>query len=264
MKKRLVIRPGAIGDFILSLPALEALAEQDGETEVWCAEQNVPLAQFASRARSIGSSGLDRLGVTHADDVVERLRGFDDIVSWYGENRPEFRALVAELGLPFRFFRALPDGSCHAADFYAGQIQEWGLRPGRFPRIPCPAVPRTFAAIHPFASSKAKRAAIEVFQVAAERLEREMPVYWLRGPEEKLDGAIFIPDLYELACWLRGARIFVGNDSGISHLAAAVGTPVMAYFQASDPKVWAPRGCSMDTAVQQPAILQSGGSQSRE
>jgi ADP-heptose:LPS heptosyltransferase len=264
MKKRLVIRPGAIGDFILSLPALEALAAQGGETDVWCAEQNVPLVRFASRVRSLGSSGLDRLGVMHADDVVERLRGFDDIVSWYGENRPEFRALVAELGLPFRFLRALPDGSCHAADFYAGQIREWGLRPGRFPRIPCPAAPRTFAAIHPFASSKAKRAPMEVFRKAAGRLEREMPVYWLRGPEEELDGAVFMPELYELACWLRGARIFVGNDSGISHLAAAVGTPVLAYFRASDPKVWAPRGCSIDIAVQQPAGPRSAESPYRD
>ena len=254
MKKRLLIRPGAIGDFILSLPALEALAAHSGETDIWCAEQNVPLVRFANGVRSIGSSGLDRLGVTHADDVVERLHGFDDIVSWYGENRPEFRGLVGALGLPFRFLRALPDGSCHAADFYGEQVRGLGVKPGRFPRIPCPDVPRTFAAIHPFASSKAKRTPMEVFQAAAERLGKEMPVYWLRGPEEELDRAAFIPDLYDLACWLRGARVFVGNDSGISHLAAAVGTPVMAYFRASDPRVWAPRGCSIDIAVPQPAV----------
>ncbi len=264
MKKRLLIRPGAIGDFVLSLPALNAFAAQADETEVWCAEQNVSLVRFASRARSISSSGLDRLGVTHAGDVVNRLRGFDDIVSWYGENRPEFRTLVEELGLPLRFLRALPDGSCHAADFYAGQARGLGVTPERFPRIPCPDVPRTFAAIHPFASSKAKRAAIELFQAAAERLEKEMPVYWLRGPEEELEGAVFIPDLYELACWLRGARIFVGNDSGISHLAAAVGTPVMAYFQASDPKVWAPRGCAIDIAVLRRTGVRSVGGLSRD
>ena len=96
--------------------------------------------------------------------------------------------------------------------------------------------------IHPFASSLAKRGPIDVFQVAAEKLGRSMPVHWLCGPEEELPGAIRIPDLYELACWLRGARIFVGNDSGISHLAAAVRTPVMAFFRASDPRVWTPRG----------------------
>jgi ADP-heptose:LPS heptosyltransferase len=244
MTRRLLIRPGAIGDFIVSLPAMEALR---GEfTEVWCAEQNVPLARFADRARSIGSVGLDRLGVTHADDVIERLRGFDDIISWYGENRPEFRGLVAELGLPLSFLRALPDGSRHAVDFYAAQARGLGAEVAGNPRIVCPETPRTFAVIHPFASSLAKRAPMEVFQAAAERLGRSMLVQWLCGPEEELPGAVRISDLYDLACWLRGAKIFVGNDSGISHLAAAVGTPVMAFFQASDPKVWAPRGCAVD------------------
>lgn len=237
MARRLLIRPGAIGDFIVSLPALEALAGRGGYTEVWCAQQNVPLARFAGGARSIGSVGLDRLGVMEAGSVIERLRSFDEIISWYGENRPDFRQLVAELGLPFQFFRALPGGHGHAVDFYNSQVGASGN-----PRIICPDVSRTFAAIHPFASSIAKRAPMEIFQMAARKLEQVMPVHWLCGPEEEWEGAARIADLYDLACWLRGARVFVGNDSGISHLAAAVGTPVLAFFQASDPRVWAPRG----------------------
>ena len=39
-----------------------------------------------------------------------------------------------------------------------------------------------------------------------------------------------------------GARVYIGNDSGIAHLAAAVGTPVVALFGPTDPRVWAPRG----------------------
>jgi ADP-heptose:LPS heptosyltransferase len=49
-------------------------------------------------------------------------------------------------------------------------------------------------------------------------------------------------DLYELACWIRSARVYVGNDSGITHLAAAAGAPVVAIFGPTDPAVWAPRG----------------------
>lgn len=252
MTRRLLIRPGAIGDFIVSLPALEALAQPGRYTEVWCAEQNVPLARFVDRARSIGSAGLDRLGITHADDVVERLLGFDEIISWYGENRPEFREFVAGLGLPFSFLKALPDGMCHAVDFYAAQVRGLGGTPAGKPRIECPDLPRTFAAIHPFASSEAKRAPLEVFESAAAKLRRLMPVHWLAGPEEELPGAIRIRDLLELACWLKGARIFVGNDSGISHLAAAVATPVVAFFQASNPKVWSPRGSAVDIRVTGP------------
>lgn len=246
MARRLLIRPGAIGDFIVSLPALEALTLPGQYTEVWCAEQNVSLVRFADRARSIGSVGLDRLGITHSDDVVERLLSFDEIISWYGENRPNLRELVAGMALPFRFLRALPDGNCHAVDFYAAQARSLGAEVSGDPRIACPELPRTFAAIHPFASSQAKRAPMEVFQAAAEKLGRSMPVRWLCGPEEELPEAVRIPDLYDLACWLREARIFVGNDSGISHLAAAVGTPVLAFFRASDPVVWAPRGSAVN------------------
>ncbi len=248
MTRRLLIRPGAIGDFIVSLPALQSLAPPELFTEVWCHGQNVPLAGFANRARSIASTGLDRLGITHADDVIERLREFDEIVSWYGENRPDFRALVADLSLPCRFLRALPDGKRHSLEFYAEQARALGATPLGNPQIRCPEQPRTFAAIHPFASSPAKRAPMDFFQGAADKLSAHMPVHWLCGPQEELDGAIRIADLYELACWLRGARIFVGNDSGISHLAAAVGTPVIAHFSASDPRVWAPRGFAVQIA----------------
>jgi ADP-heptose:LPS heptosyltransferase len=248
--RRLLIRPGAIGDFIVSLPAMESLRTE--YTEVWCAGQNVALARFADCARSIGSAGLDRLGFLPAEDVVARLREFDSIVSWYGTARTEFVELVRELDLPFQFLPALPPGGIHAVDFYNAQAMGLGAaRPSRFPSLPCPGAKRTFAVVHPFASSVKKRAPIETFTAMARRLGEEMTVHWLAGPEETLEGAVRIADLYDLACWLRGARIFIGNDSGIAHLAAAVGTPVLSLFTASDPKLWSARGfvshiCSVD------------------
>jgi len=238
--RRLLIRPGAIGDFILSLPAMESLRAD--YTEVWCAGQNVSLARFADRAQSIVSAGLDRLGFLPADETIERLRNFDSIVSWYGANRPEFRELTQTLRLPVAYFPALPDGTCHAVDFYNRQAVSFGGAPLRFPEIACPPVARNCAIIHPFASSPAKRAPIEVFEHIAETLAAHMPVHWLCGPEEDLPHAIRVDDLYELARRLSAARIFVGNDSGISHLAAAVRTPCLAMFYATDPAVWAPRG----------------------
>ncbi len=223
---------------------------RSGYTEVWCAGQNVPLARFADAAQSIVASGLDGLGLLPSEHVVERLRGFDSIISWYGSNRPEFRELVQGLNLPFTFFPALPDGRGHAIEFYNRQAREFGAEaPSRFPRIECPAVERTFAVIHPFAGGIAKRAPMAVFKRAAERLREKMPVCWLCGPEEYLEDAFRIEDLHELACWLRGARIFVGNDSGISHLAAAVETPVLAFFNVTDPRVWAPRGVCANVAI---------------
>src|SRR5438067_11204876 len=117
--KRLIIRPGAIGDFILSLPAMEAWSRRSrAPVEVWTAEQNVPLARFASHAASIVSMGLDRLGLLPSDDVIARLRGFDEILSWYGTGRPEFGELVGSLRLPFRFLSHPLICHVHAVDFY--------------------------------------------------------------------------------------------------------------------------------------------------
>jgi len=239
--RRLIIRPGAIGDCVLALPAMEFL--RAGWTEVWVASQNVPLVRFADRVRAISATGLDLLGIPGREPhpaLLEALAGFDSIVSWYGANRPEFRAAAA--GLPFEFLPALPPASAgiHAADFYLRQVGG-GERPA-VPRIPCPRGLAEFAAIHPFSGSARKNWPLDRYRELARVLLARMPVRWCVGPEEALADAVRIADLYELACWLAGARVYIGNDSGITHLAAAAGAPVIALFGPTDPAVWAPRG----------------------
>jgi len=243
-----MIRPGAIGDFVLSLPALECLKAY--YLEVWTASANVPLARFAHRARAIAATGLDLVGITEfPPGLLAELRGFDSIVSWYGTKRAEFRDAVAEL--PFTFFQALPqDRSLHATDFYLEQARTISpCEREEIPRIRCDVRRENFAVIHPFSGSPRKNWPLEKFRALAARLERSMPVYWCAGAEDPpLPEAIRIDDLYELACWLARARLYVGNDSGITHLAAAVGTPVPALFGPSDPAVWAPRGANVRVA----------------
>jgi ADP-heptose:LPS heptosyltransferase len=241
---RLVIRPGGIGDIIVSLPALQLLAGP--EDEVWTPARTVPLIRFAP-ARAISDTGLDLLGVTDPPPkLVERLRRFDSIVSWYGANRDEFRDAVASLGLPFTFLPALPaSGTLHATDFYLHQVRP--LTPDAeidpIPRIACDVPRAHYAAIHPFSGSPRKNWPLDNFRKLAAELEHEMPVRWCAGEDDPpLDGAVRISDLYELACWLAGASLYAGNDSGITHLAAAVGTPVLAFFGPTDAAVWAPRG----------------------
>ena len=233
-----------MGDFIVSIPAMECL--RTAYLEVWTAPPNVVLAaRFAHHARSIASTGLDLLELTGASEsLLENLRGFDSIVSWYGANRPEFREAAGALRLPFQFFTALPPSAhgSHAADFYLEQVRSIApCASDGIPRIACPAIRGGFAAIHPFAGSPQKRWPMERFQELAERLARHMPVEWCAGPQDVLPRARRFEDLYELACWLAAARVYIGNDSGPTHLAAAVGTPVVALFGPSDPAVWAPR-----------------------
>jgi ADP-heptose:LPS heptosyltransferase len=45
-----------------------------------------------------------------------------------------------------------------------------------------------------------------------------------------------------LAAIIKRSNLFVGNDSGITHLAAAAGTAAMSIFGPTDPGIWGPRG----------------------
>lgn len=233
MTRRLIIRPGAIGDTIVSLPALEFLRADD--TEIWAPSANLPLLNHLGATRALVSTGIDALTLGPA--VLEHLSTFEEIVSWYGANRPEFREQVA--GLPFRFLTALPgqDSDAHAVDFYLRQV---GAPPGAVPRLPVRSGPGGFAVIHPFSGGKRKNWPLERFEAVSRLLP--LPVRWCAGPEEPLDSAVRFADLDGLLRWISTATVYLGNDSGISHLAAAVGVPVVAVFGPTDPAVWAPRG----------------------
>jgi ADP-heptose:LPS heptosyltransferase len=107
---------------------------------------------------------------------------------------------------------------------------------------PLPAIPkigtqggerRQTVVLHPYSGSARKNWPYERFL----ELERWYPVEWAAGP-----AWVRFDDLMELAQWIAGAALYVGNDSGITHLAAAVGTPVVALFGPTDPEVWGPRG----------------------
>ena len=244
--RRLIIRPGGIGDCILSLSAMEHLRVET--TEVWVPSSVVPLIRW-TEARAIASTGIDLLGLPGVEPpsgLMTRLRKFDSIVSWYGTNRAEFREHARSLGLPFQFLDALPKldalpepgTKMHAADFFLRQAGGRGLA---VPRIECQGRARAdFAVIHPFSGSARKNWPLERYREVATRLG--MPVRWSAGPEEGLDDAVRFENLYDLACWLATARVYIGNDSGITHLAAAAGTPVVAIFGPTDPAIWGPRG----------------------
>jgi heptosyltransferase III len=243
-RRLLAIRPGGLGDCILSFPAMESLRSRCEYLEVWVPGAVVPLVRFADRVRSLTSTGIDLLGVV--TDELEALHGFDAIVSWYGTNRDEFRETVR--GFPFEFHAALPEANngFHACDFFCSQV---GAGLGFAPFISEARELRGFLAIHPFSGSPKKNWPIEQFEAIADRFDCE----WCATPEQsgmlkpRHSPLLAVNDLGTVARWLAEARAYVGNDSGITHLAAAVGTPVAAIFGPSDPRIWAPRGRRVET-----------------
>ncbi|HET6897513.1 MAG TPA: glycosyltransferase family 9 protein, partial [Vicinamibacteria bacterium] len=109
-----------------------------------------------------------------------------------------------------------------------------------------------FVAIHPGSGAPRKNWPAQRFAALAERLAAGQRFLLLEGPADGdsaapasgLPGAVRARDLPPrvLGAVLARAGLYVGNDSGVSHLAAAWGAPVLALFGPTDPAQWAPVG----------------------
>ncbi len=110
-----------------------------------------------------------------------------------------------------------------------------------------------FAVVHPAAAFGTKQWAAENFaSVISELQTKQIPSVVISGPNETdLVDRIFnmssypiwsLPNLSlpEVTALLSRARLFVGNDSGIAHMAAAVGTPSVVIFGSSNRAHWGP------------------------
>ncbi|MCW5963445.1 MAG: glycosyltransferase family 9 protein [Bryobacterales bacterium] len=264
--RRLLIRPGAIGDCLCALPALYLL--QGDYTEIWTSGAIAPLVGFGNRVQSLAGTGFSLLGVDGAHppgELLERLAGFDEILSWTGHNQPLLRERAAKLQLPIHFFPALPEpgDTGHVTDYFLRQTQAWhGLceepipwrQPGgrRFLLNPeclraSPPHKRPLVILHPYSGSSAKNWPLEHFRQIAGLLESQCELRWCASPEDPLPTELaplaWRHDcLCTLARDLSSAGLYVGNDSGITHLAAMMGVPVVVFFGPMDPQRWAPRG----------------------
>ena len=279
MKPRiLVIRGGAIGDFILTLPALGLLREAfpDAHLEVLGYKHIVALAEgrfYADATRSIEYGPMAGFFVPNADlapELVEYFASFQQIISYLYDPSGFFEANLRRAGagsiLP-AFARI--DDSEHAARQLARPLQRLALylddhSAALHPTARDRAVADEFLAgaksgliaIHPGSGSVQKNWASEYWAAVAGALQPmisdpewiviagEADEAQLKGFLENRGAAAFrvardLP-LPHLAAVLQRCRLFLGHDSGISHIAAAVGTPSVLLFGPTDPTIWAP------------------------
>ena len=272
----LVVHTGGIGDFLLFCPTLRRLSGDYGadNIELLGRPERLELAVEAGLAHAthdIERSQFESL-FTHPHDRIRAfLARFDACIAWMRDDGTLQRAVSGCGVRESRFFPGLPpeNWARHASAYYAECLgyPEPVYGEGRpllelAPALEMPGYTVDMA-IHPGSGSPRKNWPIENFLAVARRLEAEgRRVDWLLGPAEEalvrqLTGEMLphtrggrgkerpiltLSRLIDMARVLAGARQYIGNDSGISHLAAAVGCPTIAIFGPTNPAVWAPRG----------------------
>jgi ADP-heptose:LPS heptosyltransferase len=119
-------------------------------------------------------------------------------------------------------------------------------------RKAAPSLPPGFLAIHPGSGSPSKNWPAQRFASFVQARESAAPWLLVIGPGDEeatsplaaLPGAVPVRDLplRPLGALLSQAALYLGNDSGITHLAAAAGAPTLALFGPTDPTTWSPLG----------------------
>lgn len=279
MKPRiLVIRGGAIGDFILTLPAIALLRENfpDAEIEILGYEHIVALAHgrfYATAIRSIEygpMAGFFIPGSVLAPDLEEYFAGFQQVVSYLFDPDGFFEGNLRRAGVKNLLSAYVKiDDSQHAAQQLARPLERLALfLDDPAARIHPTGADRTFArqflgnspapiiAVHPGSGSARKNWPLENWTALGHWLGSlpGKPRILLIGGEADTAQFSTLPaawsgldllvardlPLPHLAAVLERCRLFIGHDSGISHLAAAVCAPCVLLFGPTDPAVWAP------------------------
>jgi heptosyltransferase-3 len=275
MNRVLVIRGGAIGDFVLTLPAIKLLRDNFPQThiEILGYQPIIALAErrfYADAIRSIEYGPLATFFARDAALPAELTRyfgSFDLIVSYLFDPDGIFQDNLNFCRI--KMFIAGPpklSGHEHAAFQLARPLEQIGLRlQDPAARIYPTELDREFAqdfladsskpviALHPGSGSKTKNWPIEKWKELGEHFfstDRTVLVISGEADEEclrrletawKEKPARFAKNLAlpHLVAALEGLT-FIGHDSGVSHLAAAAGARSILLFGRTDPAVWAP------------------------
>lgn len=272
----LILRGGALGDFMLTLPAIQALRDR------WPGAQIEALAypHIARLARPGGwlqdIESLDRAGVAQLfsprpriePPLRERIAAADIVISWLHDPDGTVGDNIRACGARLYLYQSPVDPRIHATDHLIRPLESLAIyEAGRAPvlvpdagaaaaggawleRHGCAARP---LALHPGSGSPRKNWPWDRFLEVARRARAAgwQSFFLLGEADAALEDAAGSCgagpvahglDLVGAAGLLSRAAAYIGNDSGITHVAAALGIPTTAIFGPTDPAIWAPRG----------------------
>jgi heptosyltransferase III len=267
--KILIIRGGAIGDFILTLPAIAALRQQfpEAHLEVLGYPHIIQLAAaggLVDRVQSIEARALAGFFARHgalAEDLVDYFSEFDIIVSYLYDPDEIFKTNIARCSTA-QFvvgpYRPNETEKVHAAKVYLRPLERFAIFDADpRPQLSLDPQPSTLNQItlHPGSGSEKKnwpeakwadllqhlidstdfKLLLVGGEAEGERLQRlaaALPITRTRVAQS-------LP-LPELARLIQPSAAFVGHDSGISHLAAALGRPGVVLWGNTVEEIWRP------------------------
>ncbi len=275
MNRILVIRGGAIGDFVLTLPTIKLLRDRfpGAHLEILGYKHIAALAEkrfYADAVRSIEAASLAKFFARDPElpsELENYFGSFDLILSYLYDPDQIFEANLRKCG--DGAFTAGPsklDNSEHAAFQLARPLKTLGLSltdPAAqlFPtdvdrnavRFLLADGPDRTIALHPGSGSETKNWPLENWRALGDSLVSKGHNLLIIAGEADTDRSRLLRETWvghpvqfaenlplpQLAATLEGS-LFVGHDSGISHIAAAVGAHCLLLFGWTDPAIWAP------------------------
>ncbi len=214
----LLYRRGGLGDTLLTYPVLEVLKKLGYRTTV------------------VGNTDYFKLA---------------KYLGWVEEVLPEFIQGKWDIEIIFSFeggIEPFPKERIWIVDYYFKELKlpkiysrRIDLRGGR-------GLLRGKAVIHPSSGSRKKNPPLELFFRIKKFLEEEgLKTTFILGEADLHLGDLvkdffYEGDLVKLSLELKDARVFVGNDSGLSHLASYLGVKSFLFYGPTDPVVWKPLG----------------------
>ncbi len=274
----LIIRGGAIGDFVLTLPAIRLIREAFPEShlEILGYRHILEIAAhryYADATRCIEYGPLAGFFHPSAEldpELVQYFSSFHQVVSYLFDPDAIFSGNLARAGVKNLIVGpGKLDDSSHATAQLADPLVRLGLfleDSGAcvFPssadvvaaEMLLPKDSNACIALHPGSGSTIKNWPLSKWSLLISEIQKrypEKPIVLVGGEADQSQlqelqskfrdnirvlNSISLP---QLAAFFSGCSGFVGHDSGISHLAAASGIQCALMFGPTDPNVWAPR-----------------------
>lgn len=283
--KALIIRPGALGDTLMLLPALKDIGKH---VQVMVAGREPGLSflrKTGFQCVNMDCGGWHKVFQEQAD-LLQRFSvpSQDTVVAYLGDSDGRIgKNLKAYFpGAAIHVLPAYPEAEdeIHVARYLCETLAGAGLpvdpgcameraRNRPLLRGGSESGPKRGIVVHPGSGSPRKNLSPELWLAFLERISEE-PVLQnpgkgvvLLGPaEEDLRDffgkqglgsleMVFCPRDEELVSLLKTAFFYAGHDSGITHLAAMLGTPTLALFRQDNVSMWRPLGPAV-TAIRLP------------